>query len=193
MIVLPDSQIVVLDIETTEAGIAEAQGTFPQPIELAALLIDCEYNVLDGFSTLVKPEPLTEFNDFCESFTGIDPHDIAAAPTWREVWRTFAEFTRWKGLRLVSWGVPFDYGVLRTAYGKLGVKWPHRYPFVDALSMTYRAAGEWGIQLSGYGLQAACERFGIEPEEKHRAATGVDRVVRVLREVGTLGGEQMEL
>ena len=59
--------------------------------------------------------------------------------------------------------------------------------------MTYRVAGEYGLQLGGYGLRDVCERFGIEPEEKHRATTGVERVVQVLREVGTLGGEQMEL
>jgi len=193
MIVLPDKSAVVLDIETTEVALADARGGFPQPIEVAGCQIDCEYQVVGEFSTLVRPDPAEEFTEYCQLFTGISPDELAAAPSWREVWRDFAEFTQFNGRRLISYGAYFDYPVLRTAYRRVSVGWPHAFPMVDALSMVYRVAGEYGFRIPRWSLKSCCERFGIEPEKKHRALGGARRAVAVMRAISTLNQEEMEL
>lgn len=189
MIVLPDRLAVVLDIETTEAPLAAARGTFPQPIEIGAVLIDCEFEVVSEFEMLIQPEPFDEFTDFSESFTGIKSDELRAAPVWKDAWQEFAKFTNFNGHRLISWGAPFDYAVLSLAYGRIQTRFPHKHPFIDALSMAYSTSGEWGMRVPNWKLKSWCERFGIEQEGRHRALPGAMKAMQVLRAVACLEDE----
>ncbi len=193
MIILPDKSIVVLDIETTEVALADARGGVPQPIEIAGCCLDCEYEVQDVFSTLVRPEPFEDFTEFSESFTGISRTELAKAPTWDECWRDFAEFTGFNAKRLFSYGAPFDHAVLRGSYSRIRKGWPHAYPMIDILSIVYRVAGEYGFKIPRWSLKSCCEHFDIEVEGKHRALGGALRAAQVLKTISTLEEDEVEL
>lgn len=184
---LPERHLVVLDIETTEPTLALARGVFPSPVEIAGVLIDCEYNVLDEWSKLFRPSNLDEFTEVSEGLTGITRDELENAETFKEGWRELANFTKFNGYKPASWGAPFDYAVLRMAYGQAGLGWPHAYPFFDALSFAAYASMEYGFKLQGWKLKHACERFGVPVEGDHRAISGARACVSVMREIATLG------
>jgi len=163
MFCLPDRQAVVVDIETTEASLSELRGGFPDPVEIGAVKIDSEFSVLDRFSCFVQPQHFSEFDEFCEELTGISSADLEQAKTWRECWKDFADFTSYQGLRLLSWNSSFDYGVLRQVYANSGITYPHRHPFICALSVVYGLAGIYGYRARNWSLKDVCERFGILP------------------------------
>lgn len=187
MIPLPSKHVVILDIETTEVALANARGSFPEPVEIAGLLVNYEYTVLKEFQTFIRPTRIDEFTEFSSNFTGIRVSQIQEAPEWQDVWKDWADFTKgtW-GYPLMSWGAPFDYGVLKAAYARNGTPWPHRYPFLDALSFTYGKAAEYGFKVKNWKLSSCCERFGIEPEKDHRAMTGARACLGVLENLSLL-------
>jgi len=186
MRIFPDKLSVVLDIETTELAVVET--LFPEIVEIGACLVDSELTIHEEFTSLVQPIGLEHFTDFSESFTGITPAQLADAPKWVEIWPVFARFTHYRGCRLISFGMGFDYGVLRQSYHQIRVKWPHAYPVIDALSMVYAIAAEYGLRIPGWGLAACCKRFGVPLEDKHRALGGARTVVQVLQAATQLTG-----
>jgi DNA polymerase III epsilon subunit-like protein len=190
LISLPDREVIILDIETTEVALAETLGTFPEPVEIGAVRTDATFAPYETFTTLVKPTRLEHFTAFSEGLTGIKRAELETAPTFQECWRDFAKFTRFNGLKLITWGAPFDYAVLKLAYLKINLGYPHAYPMMDAISMVYRAAGEWGFKVPRWSLKQACERFGVPVEKKHRALGGAKACAAVLRAVANLGDEE---
>ena len=186
MISLPDKELVVIDIETTEVALAETARRFPEPVEIGAVRVNSNFDVLGEFEVVLNPNHQSEFSEFSENLTGLSRDIVMNAPPFISEWRKLAEFTRFNGIRLASWGAPFDYAVLKQAYLTHDLCWPHAYPFVVVLSMDYYAAGERGFKYPRWSLKNVCERFSVPGEKKHRALGGARVCLRVLRAIATL-------
>jgi inhibitor of KinA sporulation pathway (predicted exonuclease) len=190
MIVLPDKELVVFDLEFTDVALAEASGTYPDIVEVGAVKIDCELSVVDTFSTLVQPIALEQFTEYSESLTKIKPYELRSAPMWSEVWRDFAEFTRFASVKLCSWGIAQDLAVLRRAYKTNKLGYPHSNLSVDAMTFVYAWAAIEGRNVTRrWSLDAACEFFEIERGQSHRALPDALDTVRILQ---ALGGSDLE-
>jgi DNA polymerase III epsilon subunit-like protein len=188
MILLPDREVVVIDIETTDVALAETARRFAEPVEIGAVVLNAAYEAGERFEMVIRPQSLESFTEFSAGLTGLTRADLEKAPLFENCWRDFADFVGFNRRKLVAWGAPFDYAVLRQAYLKMGMSWPHAYPMIDALSMVYRAAGEWGFRIPRWSLKSACERFGVPIEKKHRALGGAMACASVLKALAEFDG-----
>lgn len=186
MITFYDKKFVIFDLETTESTLASARGKYPEIVEVGAVLVDSEFEAISTFTSLVRPDRIDDFTDYSESFTGIKREEVEKAPHWSEVSKDFMEFTKFNGYKLMSWGVIFDYGVLMQEYWKKGMRWPHAYPLLDALSMTCWMASYWGLKFDGWKLSKVCKRLEVPEEGKHRALNGALTVLEVLKVLANL-------
>jgi len=186
MIPLVDKLTAIIDIETTEATLADARGTFPEIVEIAAITVNSEYEIQDTFTMVVQPSNMDDFTEFSHEFTGIKYATVREAPLWKDCWKEFAQFVGYNRCRIISWGAPFDFGVLKTSYGRIGVGWPHKYPFIDAISIAYQISREYGMDFGSWKLKSVCERLGLPVEGRHRATGGAHACFNVLKELSTL-------
>jgi DNA polymerase III epsilon subunit-like protein len=188
MFFLVESEVVILDIETTESALATVHGRFPEPVEIGAVKLSSSYEVLDEYEQLVKPTRLDEFTEFSEAFTGLTKADIRNASLFSEIWQDFANFTKFTRRTLLSWGAGFDQGVLLGAYREAKTAYPHKWPMIDALSLAvWGVGGVYGFKFKTQSLGSVCDRLGVPREEKpHRALRGAHKVVDVLRRLDEL-------
>jgi len=184
MFVYPTETLVVIDLETTDWQICDAAGTLPEIVEVGAVLCDSECHILDRYSSLVRPRNLDNYTEYSERLTGIQHEALEDAPTWDRVWRDFAEFTGFNRNRLVAWGAYADIPILRQEYRRCRLGYPHNAAALDAMSIVYGFAAQWGMDLGrrgGPSLDAACERLGVERTTRHRALPDAEAAANVLR------------
>tara|TARA_R110002020_G_scaffold123580_19_gene280299 strand:- start:2762 stop:3334 length:573 start_codon:yes stop_codon:yes gene_type:complete len=172
-----DPFIVVFDIETTDA-----QLSLPQVVEIGAIKLNPALEIIDDYETFVRPPNLEFFSEFSTQITGISRDQIETAPRWQEVWRSWAEFTKFKKCRLMSWG-SFDTFLLRLEYHRLRLSYPHNDMPICIASMAYMHAYTRGWKPRGFSLKHICKEFGIEYRPNHRAKFDAALAVRVLREL----------
>jgi len=183
MFTLLDKEVVVFDLETTDTGVAEAAGVLPSIVEIGAVRMSSEFEILDKYESLVQPSRLEAFTDFCHKLTGIKLEELRRARPWAQVWREFAEFTRFNATRLIAWHAAFDTPVLRAAYLRDRLGFPHNQSPVCAMSMVYYFCAEWGINTGGWGLKKVCDRFGVVIKDQHRALGDAVATAELLRAV----------
>ena len=177
---LTDKISVIFDLETTDHVEADTVGTVPQIVELGAVKVTSDFEILDKIQFLVQPVALEQFTEFSESLTGITKKQLEAAESWEDLWRDFAKFTNFRAYRLISWYTPADWGVLKESYRNINIGFPHNLAMLDAMTLSYVRATEQGMKVS-CSLNSFCERLGIKRKEKHRALDDALAVVQVLR------------
>jgi DNA polymerase III epsilon subunit-like protein len=189
MFCLPDKEMVVFDLETTDHQVADAAGVVPDIVEVGALHIDRHFEILGKFETLVCPSNLDSFTEFSEELTGIRRKDLETAPSWSDVCSKFTKFTRGMGLKLCSWGIGKDIATLESAYKRRRIHYPHNYVTIDALSIMYGYCMQTGVNVGGWGLRAACSRFNVQRKVKHRALPDALAVVHLFKALADLCDE----
>ena len=178
---IPDKYLVIFDLETTQTltGI-------PEIIEIGAVKVDRELESVDVFETFVKPRDISGVDRHIERLTGISPHDLADAPSFDDIWEDFAKFTGYNQSRLCSWGTAFDVAILREEYKRRNLGYPHLHAPIDASSVVWTVGALWGIRFSGMSLQGACDRFGVDRHDTHRALGDAKDVLCVFKEIRNL-------
>lgn len=178
---IPDKYLVIFDLETTQTltGI-------PEIIEIGAVKVDRELDSVDVFETFVKPRDMSGVTPHIERLTGISPRDLLEAPSFDDIWEGFAKFTGYNQSRLCSWGTAFDVAILREEYKRRNLGYPHLQAPVDASSVVWSLGALWGMRFSGMGLQSACDRFGVNRHNTHRALGDAMDVLCVFREIRNL-------
>ncbi len=73
-----------------------------ETIQIGAVLLDENYEIIDEFNTYVKPE-YGVIDSFIENLTGISPKDVAAAPYFEEALEAFLDWLPADDVRCVSW------------------------------------------------------------------------------------------
>ncbi|MEM8689371.1 MAG: 3'-5' exonuclease [Pseudomonadota bacterium] len=96
---------------------------------------------------------------------GVTDADVAGAPDFLTIGRTFHEFCR--GAVIVAHNAPFDMGFLRRYEAEMGVAWDH--PVLDTVLLS---AVVFGI-TEAHSLDALCARLGITiPDALRHTALG---------------------
>ena len=73
-----------------------------ETIQIGAVLLDENYDIVDEFNTYVKPE-YGHIDGFIRDLTGITQADVAAAPCFEEALEMFLEWLPYDDVRCVSW------------------------------------------------------------------------------------------
>ena len=156
---LSDACFVAFDTETT--------GLSPKTddvVQLGAVRIlngqIVEGEFLDCYVNPGRPIPSAS-----TKIHGITDADVAEAPDFETIGRTFHAFCR--DAVIVAHNAPFDMGFLRRHEEQMGVEWNH--PILDTVLLS---AVVFGVTET-HSLDALCERLGITiPESLRHTAHG---------------------
>lgn len=145
--------IAVIDVETTGFNASRAD----RIVEVGAMLITLEGDVVGEFASLVNPE-----RDVGPTrIHGISAADIIAAPRFCEIAKALADFLS-PASALAGHNVQFDVRFLRAEFQRLGVLMPD-YPILDTLRLAGRRAslGEtcaaYAVPFEGAAHAAICD------------------------------------
>ncbi len=165
----------IVDIETTGTH-ASGNGI----TEIAIILHDGK--TIEGkFQTLINPQ--ASIPKYVSSLTGIYNHMVADAPLFTEVASNIHSLL--KGRIFVAHNVNFDYTFLRSQLKDSGFDWQARK------LCTIRMAKKAFPGLKRYGLGHLCDHFGINNEQRHRAAGDALATTTLFEMVLDKGGEEM--
>lgn len=97
---------IFVDFEMTcwNKGEILSEKQIPEIIDIGAVKLDENFNIIDTFSTFVKPQYITFLPKKCVKLTGITQSDISDAPVLHEA---LAEFEKWVGskdVKFYAWG-----------------------------------------------------------------------------------------
>ncbi len=161
---------LVFDVETT--GLARGC----RVVEFAAVALDGAGTIVDRYETMVNPEspPGPTW------LHGLDSEMLAVAPTFLEVAGDIQRLFRDRVP--VAHNLRFDWGVLRRAYGLLGVEMPISAAGVCTAALSRR-------HLSGRrSLAHVCQRLRIVHTEPHRAGPDAEATAAILTALLARGG-----
>jgi DNA polymerase III epsilon subunit-like protein len=155
--------VVVLDTETTGLEWDD------QVIELA--IVDLQGNAL--LDTRIRT--LVPIEDGARAVHGISNQDLAAAPSFPEIWPRLAQV--WRGKTVAVFNAEFDERLLEQTRYAHDIKMAKEERPSDWLCLMYTAQEhlEWEYRPS---LRDACQKFGVKPGDHSaladaRAALGV--------------------
>jgi len=145
---------VAIDLETTGLDFDK-----DEIIEIALVRFE-EGKAADTLDFLVKPNQ--EVRPFIYGLTGIDPHQLAAAPVFADIAGKVRAFIG--DSPLVAHNAQFDSKFLRAACAKVGIPM-EEHPFLDTLTAARIA---WQ-DVANHRLETLVNHLGIERENAHRA------------------------
>ena len=148
----PFNEFVVIDTETTGLH-AESR-----VIEIAMVVVDIKGKVKDHYSTFLRGDG-TVGHPMAARVHGIKTHQIASAPTFKEIFPMYSEFI--DGRIPVAHNASFDRARINYELQLI------RKKQLEAMACTLNL----GVEL-GYGklkLAEAARRFGIDAGQSHRA------------------------
>jgi len=103
----PKYRYIWLDFETTGLDLLK-----DEPIQLWIVEIDVDWNIIDQYQTLLRPEKeLKELKNIVSFITNIDLKDLETAPTPSEVQKEISHFF-WKNTIVIWHNIAFDLSFL---------------------------------------------------------------------------------
>src|SRR5690554_2558688 len=99
--------LVIVDLEATCWPASEREQTVEEMevIEIGAVKVDHNGQLLDEFTTFVHPQENPRLSDFCQTLTGIGQADVDAAPNYPEAISIFDDWLGdLDGWAWASWG-----------------------------------------------------------------------------------------
>ena len=160
----PFNEFVVIDTETTGLH-AESR-----VIEIAMVVVDIKGKVKDHYSTFLRGDG-TVGHPMAARVHGIKTHQIASAPTFKEIFSMYSEFI--DGRMPVAHNASFDRARINYELQLI------RKKQLETMACTLNL----GVEL-GYGklkLAEAARRFGIDTGQSHRALDDAKATAELLR------------
>lgn len=155
---LNDEYFTVADIETT--GFSPEKGG--KIIEIGAVKIDNDGNVIDRFSEFINPG--IKISEKITEITSITNEMIQDCEYAGRVISRFWDFIR--GTTVVFHNAAFDWNrYLLFNFSQIGLNLPNSYPCIDTLELDK----ELFPNESKHTLDQMCERLEIKVENHHRA------------------------
>lgn len=161
---------VVLDLEWNSSYSLKSKSFINEIIEIGAVMIDSDFEVIDTFSTIIKAQLGKRLTNRVKALTNISNEDIRGGVPFS---KAFADFERWLGDRdvvIMSWG-DSDVRVLSDNF--LYFNNDERVPFLKKyLDMQKYFQHYYGLPSSKQiGLISAAALSGIDASEysSHRA------------------------
>ena len=150
---------VVFDLETT--GLSPFKDEI---IEIGAVKVDKEGQIVDTFTTLVKPtQPVTEF---IRNLTGISNEMLADAPS---IYTALPRFNDFVGdATVIGHNVTFDIAFVQQK-AKIYQDIKFLNPYIDTLTLTRKVYPG----LKSYKLQDLIKEYNLKTYAAHRALADV--------------------
>ena len=160
----------VVDFETT--------GLNPETdriVQLAAIIVNGEGDIVDSFDTIVKPENPAEYQHGAEHIHGITAEQVSSGMPLREALEQLWAIN--DGRIFTAHNAPFDLGFLHAESERVGIE--GRVEFhIDTLELSRRTTG--ADTTRRHNLFALCEHYGIERDKVHDARSDATATAQLL-------------
>ncbi|MGL5312260.1 MAG: exonuclease domain-containing protein [Peptostreptococcaceae bacterium] len=137
-------------------------------IQIGAIKLDSQFNIIDTFNSYVKPEIYKEIHPFVSKMTGITLKTVAGAPNFTKVYKDFKKFISTKKPILCVWGTGDLKELYRniTFYDLPSKSLPKSYINVQHYASVYfnNPAGK------SIGLQNAIQILELEQDKSYHNA-----------------------
>jgi len=177
--------IVVIDLEATSARDEEGHQENNYIIDVGAVYVDRELEIVDRFSSLVKPRE--RITDQIAELTGITNEMVEDAAEWDVVARAFQDWIRGragdlKKIKLAAWGAYFDIPLLRRLYRTYGLAYPFGGAALDVKSVAFVWQALAGHRTDKASVEHVAGLMGLKPEGAyHRAGVDAEVEARILQ------------
>lgn len=166
---LSDVRFAVVDVETS--GLSHQEH---HVLQVGVVTVDADGNVLDRWSSLVRPRNRWFFRVGPTKVHGIRRRDVRTAPPAHEVMTQLA--SRLCGATFVAHNAPFDLGFVRKAAASVGVELP-----IDRPLCTLRLSRALDTERTmSHKLTDVCQRYGVALDRPHDALADAEATAAVL-------------
>ena len=160
----------VVDFETTGLN-----PEIDRIVQLAAVIVNGEGDIVDSFDTIVKPESPAEYQHGAEHIHGISVEQVSCGMPLRkaieQLWSISA------GNVFTAHNAAFDIGFLHAESERVGIE--HRIEtHIDTLELSRRTTGTDTTRR--HNLFALCEHYGIERDKVHDARSDATATAQLL-------------
>ena len=160
----------VVDFETT--------GLNPETdriVQLAAIIVNGDGEIVDSFDTIVKPESPDEYQHGAEHIHGISAEQVSGGMPLRKALEQLWSINA--GHIFTAHNAAFDLGFLHAESERVGIK--GRIEFhVDTLELSRRTTG--ADTTRRHNLFALCEHYGIKRDQVHDARSDATATAQLL-------------
>lgn len=177
-------QVVVVDLEWNGSYSKKAHGYFNEIIEIGAVKLDSDMQVVDEFNCQIRPVVSKKLSTIVTDLTHISAEELEDGTTFAKMMRRFAAWIGTQPTAILTWSTT-DLLVLmencRFFYGKQEIPFLGHYMDFQAYAQARMEVGD-GQQL---GLAKAGELLGI-PEDSlslHRALDDSRLTAKILQKV----------
>ena len=183
---LRNVSFAVVDFETT--------GLNPETdriVQLAAIIMNGEGDIIDSFDTIVKPESPSEYQHGAEHIHGISTEQVANGMPLRKALEQLWSIS--SGNVFTAHNAAFDLGFLHAESERVGIE--GRIEFhIDTLELSRRTTG--ADTTRRHNLFALCEHYGIERDQVHDAKSDATATAQLLmhlvKELGVETPDQVD-
>lgn len=172
-----NNEIIVLDLEATSNQETEGERPAEQTnnfiIEIGAVLISRDLEIVSQFQSLVQPEE--RVTPFITNITHITQEMVDAAPKWDVVASQFEDWVKThckniKNVRLGAWGNYFDMPLLRKGYRFYNRPFPFSGTMLDIKTSAFDWAALSGNRTDKLSVEHVAHLMEIVPDgQYHRA------------------------
>jgi DNA polymerase-3 subunit epsilon len=160
----------VVDFETT--------GLNPETdriVQLAAIIVNGEGDIVDSFDTIVRPESPAEYQHGAEHIHGITAEQVSGGMPLREALEQLWSINA--GHVFTAHNAAFDLGFLHAESNRVGIE-DHIEVHIDTLELSRRTTGTDTTRR--HNLFALCEHYGIERDQVHDARSDATATAQLL-------------
>lgn len=177
---------ICIDLEATCSESDEFPRDEMETIEIGAVIVDSNFEVIDEFGCFVRPIRHPKLTEFCTGLTTIKQEQVDSADTFPEVW---SEFRQWLGnysdYIWVSWG---DYD-RNQIIGDLIFHEMQDNEFVNLHQNAKKLFSKKQEMRSRVGLKGAVTKFaGLEWQGAHHR--GIDDAKNLARLMPYIFGDK---
>lgn len=181
---LKDVSFAVVDFETT--GVNPSTDRI---VQLAAIVVNGEGEIVDEFDTVVKPESPDNYTHGAEHIHGISESQVAEGMPLSQALRKLWDIS--SGNVFTAHNARFDIGFLHAESERIGLN-ERIDSHIDTLSLARKIDAE---KTRRHSLEALCEHYGIQREKAHDAkadATATaELLMHLMRDLGVNSPDQL--
>lgn len=181
---LKNVSFAVVDCETT--------GVNPETdriLQLAAIIVNGEGEIVDQFDTVVKPESPADYNHGAEHIHGISAEQVSQGMPLREALEKLWDIS--EGNLFTAHNAKFDINFIHAESKRVGLE-RQVEQYIDTLALSRKTDTE---KERRHSLEALCEHYGIERDRAHEAvadATATAQLlIHLLRDMGVKNSDQL--
>lgn len=165
-----DVSFAVVDFETT--------GLNPETdriVQLAAVIVNGEGDIVDSFDTIVRPECPAEYQHGAEHIHGISAEQVSSGMPLRKALEQLWSISA--GNVFTAHNAAFDLGFLHAESERVGIEGRIEI-HIDTLELSRRTTGAETTRR--HNLFALCEHYGIERDQVHDAKSDATATAQLL-------------